>query len=255
MNKLKCFIIIFGIAQLIEFSCFNNNPGKISATGTIEIIEMNVSSKINDDIKALYVKEGDFVYKGDLIAEVEHSILTLQLPKAKSNFETAKINYDRIQTIYEGGNIALKDRDEAENVYINMKTAYEVLKKQIEDCYIKSPIDGIITEQIVEVGEYVNIGTPIYTISKIDPVYLTIYVTEIELGRIRLGQDAVIKIDSYPDKIFKGRISYISPIAEFTPKNIQTKNERVKQVFAVKIETPNKEGILKPGMPADAEIE
>ena len=83
---------------------------------------------------------------------------------------------------------------------------------------------------------------------------LTIYINEKHLGKIQLGQKVKIKNDSFPHQNFTGSIIYISPEAEFTPKNIQTKEERVKQVFAVKIEIPNQDGIFKPGMPADAII-
>jgi HlyD family secretion protein len=81
-----------------------------------------------------------------------------------------------------------------------------------------------------------------------------IYVTEKELGRVRLGDGAEVNIDAFPDKAFAGKVTFISPEAEFTPKNIQTKEDRVKLVFGVKVEIENREGLLKPGLPADAVI-
>ena len=253
-KKLIKFILnIFFI--LIIFSCFSNNLKKIEASGTIEVIETNVSSKSNNEVKELYVDEGDHVKKGDIIAEIDHSILDLQLKLNKSDFKNAESNYKRIKEIYASGNTSLKERDDMENKYTILKETYEITKKQIEDCYIKAPRDGIITNKFVEKGEFVNIGSPVYSISQIDPVNLTIYITEKELGKVRVGYPAKIKIDAYPKKDFTGKIIYISPNAEFTPKNIQTKDERVKQVFGVKIEIPNKEGILKPGTPADAIID
>jgi len=81
-----------------------------------------------------------------------------------------------------------------------------------------------------------------------------IYVTEIEIGRIKLGGEVEVRIDAFPDRPFTGTITYISPEAEFTPKNVQTKEDRVKLVFGVKVEIPNPEGLLKPGLPADAVI-
>ncbi len=248
------FILIVSIIFMI-FSCAYKNAKKIEASGTIEIIETNVSSKNNDEVKELFVDQGDQVKEGDVIAEINHSILDLQLNLAKSNFDTAVSNYKRIKGIFASGNTSLKAKEDSENRYIVTKETYEIVKKQIEDCFVKAPVDGIITNKFVEKGEFVNIGSPIYSISQVDPVNLTIYVTEVELGKVKVGQGVKIKIDSYPKRFFTGRIIYISPNAEFTPKNIQTKEERVKQVFGVKIEIPNKEGILKPGMPADAIIE
>ena len=95
-------------------------------------------------------------------------------------------------------------------------------------------------------------GSTILTLADLDSVYVMIYVTEKELGRVRLGDTAEIRIDAFPDRPFEGRITYISPEAEFTPKNVQTKEDRVKLVFGVKVEIANKDGLLKPGLPADA---
>ena len=92
-------------------------------------------------------------------------------------------------------------------------------------------------------------------ITNLDTVKLTIYVPETDLGNIRLGQQARISVDSRPDTIFPGTVTYISPIAEFTPRDIQTKDDRVKLVYAVKIEMANPQGVFKPGMPADAALD
>jgi len=130
----------------------------------------------------------------------------------------------------------------------------DLLKKTIADATIISPTSGIVTHKAVEAGEFVGPGTPLLTIADLDNVRLNIYVTEVELGRVRLGEPAEIRIDSYPDRVLSGTVVFISPEAEFTPKNVQTREERVKLVFRVKIEIPNPESILKPGMPADASI-
>lgn len=132
--------------------------------------------------------------------------------------------------------------------------AADLLKKTIADCTILAPAGGIVTHKAVEPGELVTPGATIVTLAELDSVYVMIYVTENELGRVRLGGPAEIKIDSFPDKVFEGMVKYISPEAEFTPKNIQTKQDRVKLVFGVKVEIENREGLLKPGLPADAVI-
>jgi HlyD family secretion protein len=130
----------------------------------------------------------------------------------------------------------------------------DLLKKTIDDATIISPASGIVTHKAVEPGEFVGPGTPLLTIADLGNVRLNIYVTEVELGRVRLGQRAEIRIDSHPDRSLNGTVIFISPEAEFTPKNVQTREERVKLVYRVKIEVPNPESILKPGMPADASI-
>jgi HlyD family secretion protein len=130
----------------------------------------------------------------------------------------------------------------------------DLLEKKVRDCVITAPAEGTVTLRGIEPGEYVSPGARVFRITNLDRVKLMIYVAEADLGKIRTGQDASIFVDSHPDRPFPGTIVYISPIAEFTPKNVQTKEERTKLVFAVKVEADNLEGILKPGMPADASV-
>jgi HlyD family secretion protein len=129
-----------------------------------------------------------------------------------------------------------------------------LLKKNIRDCYVVSPINGFLVKTFVERGESVTPMSSLFKVSDLDVVELVIYVSTEELGYVKLGQEADVTIDAFKDKVYKGKVTYISPEAEFTPKNIQTKDERTKLVFAVKITIPNKEYDLKSGMPADAVI-
>lgn len=132
--------------------------------------------------------------------------------------------------------------------------AADLLKKTIADCTVVSPVAGIVTRRPVEAGELVGAGTTVLTVSELDTVHVMLFVTEKELGRVRLGGEADVTIDAAPGRVFKGRVTFISREAEFTPKNIQTKEDRVKLVFGVKVEIPNPDGALKPGLPADAVI-
>ncbi len=132
--------------------------------------------------------------------------------------------------------------------------AADLLRKAIADCVVASPVVGTVTRRPVEAGELVSPGTTVLTVSELDHVHVMLFVTEKELGRVHLGGKADVTIDAAPGRIFKGRVTYISPEAEFTPKNIQTKEDRVKLVFGVKVEIPNPDGALKPGLPADAVI-
>jgi HlyD family secretion protein len=95
----------------------------------------------------------------------------------------------------------------------------------------------------------------VVTIGQLDPVWLRAYIGETDLGRVKLGQAADVTIDSYPGKVFRGSVTFIAQDAEFTPKNVQTEKERVKLVYRIKIAIPNPAQELKPGMPADAQID
>ena len=136
-----------------------------------------------------------------------------------------------------------------------IEASLRLLDSQIEDGSIVCPKDGMVIEKYVEQGEVVNFGMPLCKIADISKVWLKIYVGETMVGKLTVGGEADIRIDSHPGDVFKGRITWISPRAEFTPKNVQTKDSRVDLVYAVKITIENPGGIFKIGMPADAYIE
>jgi HlyD family secretion protein len=107
----------------------------------------------------------------------------------------------------------------------------------------------------VELGERVEIGTPLFTLVDLDSLYVKVYVPEPSIGKVTLGQEARVHVDTYPGRAFPARVTRISQEAEFTPKNVETREERVKLVFAVEIAlAENPGGILKPGMPADVAL-
>jgi HlyD family secretion protein len=117
---------------------------------------------------------------------------------------------------------------------------------------LKSPMDGIATSRNIEPGETVTSGREVITVSDLSRVDLKIFVDETEIGKIKPGQEVDVKVDTFPDKTYKGFVSFISPEGEFTPKIIQTKKERVKLVYLVKVSIDNPHFELKAGMPADA---
>ena len=120
---------------------------------------------------------------------------------------------------------------------------------------MKSPIDGRVLTRTVERGERVEPGTPLFTLVDLDRLYVKIYVPEPSIGKVALGQEARVSVDAYPGRAFPARVSRVSQEAEFTPKNVETREERVKLVFAVEVSLlENPQGVLKPGMPADAVI-
>jgi HlyD family secretion protein len=126
------------------------------------------------------------------------------------------------------------------------------LEQQIRDATIASPIDGVVTEKLTEEGELLGVGAGIALITDIQGAWLNVYVGEPSLGRIRIGQSVEVRTDD--GQIRKGEISFIGSSAEFTPKNVQTEDERVKLVFRVKIRLFNEDRLFKPGMPAEARI-
>jgi len=127
------------------------------------------------------------------------------------------------------------------------------LEQNVRDARITSPIAGVVTSKIAEPGELLAPGSPIVVITDLADAWLNVYVGEPSLGKIRLGQPADVRTDGGEER--QGRIIFIASQAEFTPKNVQTRDERVKLVFKVKIGLDNQDGLFKPGMPAEATLE
>jgi HlyD family secretion protein len=129
-----------------------------------------------------------------------------------------------------------------------------ISQKELSDTEVYTPIDGVVLVKAAEPGEVLAAGTTVVTIGDLEHPWLRAYINETDLGRVKLGQKVKLTTDSFPDKVYWGQVSYIASEAEFTPKQIQTKEERVKLVYRIKIEVDNKEHELKNNMPVDAEI-
>ncbi|MBI4758232.1 MAG: efflux RND transporter periplasmic adaptor subunit [Chloroflexi bacterium] len=134
------------------------------------------------------------------------------------------------------------------------EAALGVLLVQLDKLSLHSPIEGLVTNVAVRVGEMAAPGTTVVTVADLDKMRLTVYIPQDQVGRVKHGQGVQVRTDSFPGQVFPGEVVYISPKAEFTPKNVQTQKERVNTVFAVRIKLANPEHFLKPGMPADAQI-
>ncbi|MBP7460837.1 MAG: efflux RND transporter periplasmic adaptor subunit [Candidatus Delongbacteria bacterium] len=209
------------------------------------------------------------------------------LKQAEANLEIARKDFERIQALFDSQSVTSKMRDDAEARYKIVLSQYEsarqslqklrnlarpeeirsakarldqaaaavsLIAKGIRDCHVVATQAGLISQRPFEVGELITLGAPIAVITHYNPLDLLIYVNAIELGYIKLGQAAEVSIDSYPNRIFPGRVVYIASEAEFTPKNVQTQDDRVKLVYKIKIKVENPEGFLKSGMLADAKI-
>ncbi|HLN91927.1 MAG TPA: efflux RND transporter periplasmic adaptor subunit, partial [Patescibacteria group bacterium] len=134
------------------------------------------------------------------------------------------------------------------------KEALELARTRLSYAAIASPLAGVVLSKNAEPGDYVAPGTPVVTVGSLKDPWLRAYIEETDLGRVKVGQAVEVTADTYPGKKYAGRISFISSQAEFTPKNVQTRKERVKLVYRIKVDVSNPDMELKPGMPADAAI-
>ena len=209
------------------------------------------------------------------------------LQQAQLDMKNKEIQYERMKSLYERNVISKEVFDNAETSYKVAKAALQMAtenyqlvkegprKEDIEDAkaqveqakvslrlaetqlsysVLYCPISGIVLVKSSEVGEVVNPGTSVLTLADINNVWLKAYISETDLSKVKWGQEVIVTTDLRPKKDYKGRISFISSQAEFTPKQIQTEKERVTLVYRIKIDIPNPDRELKPGMPADAKI-
>jgi HlyD family secretion protein len=190
------------------------------------------------------------LFAKDAISAQDRDVADTNLKRSQAAFQQAKERYDQA---VEGAR-----KEEIAVAEANVKQARESLglsRITLDNATLLAPTAGVITVRQAEIGEVVSPGTPVATLADLDHLWLRAYVPETDLGKIRWGQAATVKTDTYPGKTYKGRISFISPQAEFTPKSVQTFQERVTLVYRIKIDVENPNHELKPGMPADAEID
>ena len=134
------------------------------------------------------------------------------------------------------------------------RAALAIAEDDLRKSTLYAPFDAFVTVKDTEEKEFVQPGTPVVTLADLDEVWVKTYVPETQLGRVRLGQEADVLSDTFPGKVYRGKVTFISPEAEFTPKNVQTKEERVKLVYRIKVTLTNPNQELKAGMPVDVII-
>lgn len=186
-----------------------------------------------------------------------------QVSDARTKYETAKAQYEaytaQLNSAKEQLNL-LQSGSTQETINIadagvaQAQANLAIAKAQLVKTILSAPTDGIVSSVNFNRGEFVSPGAAIMNIIETNDRWIKIYVTENQLPKIKLGQKADIYIDAFPGQAFAGTVSYISEKAEFTPKNLQTKEERVNMVFAVKVKISDDKNTLKPGLPADVDI-
>lgn len=191
-----------------------------------------------------------------ILLEMRNNPLTLntQVDAAKAQYEAASAAVEIAQARLD----ALKAGATQEQMAIaqaavkQAEAALGILHVQSAKMTLTSPVNGIVSRRAARLGEIAAPNATLLSVTNLDTVKLTIYVPETRIGQIKLGDEFDVYVDSFPDKAFKGKVVFISTQAEFTPRNVQTKAERVNTVFAVKLQIANPNLELKPGMPADA---
>ncbi|MBZ5606952.1 MAG: HlyD family efflux transporter periplasmic adaptor subunit [Acidobacteriia bacterium] len=197
-----------------------------------------------------------------VLRQAQERLALVEEGPRKEDIEAARADLQRAEAALEASQanrLEVKRREQdvqAHRADIDRARAQVAISEtQIGDTVVTSPIDGVVLVKAAEIGEVLAAGTTVVSIGDVEHPWLRAYISETDLGRVKLGQPVKLTSDSFPGKNYPGRVSFISSEAEFTPKQIQTHEERVKLVYRIKIDVDNPKHELKSNMPVDAEIQ
>jgi len=184
-----------------------------------------------------------------LSLEAELHSTQAELEQAEAQVSEAQAKLDELEAGPTQEAVAL-----AEAQVRQAEAGVALIDARLDQLTLRAPMDGIVSTRSAQVGETATAGKPLLTIANLDQVTLVLYIPENRIGQVDIGQKVEVTVDSFPERTFIGEVDSIAGEAEFTPRNVQTKEERVNLVFAVDVTIPNPDQALKPGMPADATI-
>lgn len=211
------------------------------SVGTIEVTEVDVASRVESQVAERVRDEGDLVKKGGVLYRMTCEDQMVTMEKAGNDFERAK-------KLLASGNMSPE-------TYDNFNKNYGLAKLNVDWCTVLSPMDGTILTKFHEAGDHVFVGTKLMAMGDLSDVWAYVYVDQPMLVGLSLGQEVTGVLPELHGKKIPGRIIHIKDEAEFTPKNVQTRKERTRLVFGVKIRFDNSERLLKPGMPIEVRFQ
>jgi len=294
MKFTVCLRLLIASLMIVSCGKDNLPPGGsgfIEATEIVVSSEIAGQLRIMRFDEGDFITEGDTIGEIDTVttvlrshqagaarqmAETKVKISSLNIEQASQNLSLAKKEYGRVASLIESGSINQQHFDQIETAYqrailskkqadatyqsalaelAKVESEIALLKKQLSDCFPRSPGSGVVTSKFVDAGELIGMGKPLVKIAKLDTVWVKVYLPPEDLTKISLGGHAQVDPQDGRTKPLDGVVSRIADEAEFTPKNVQTKEARADLVYAVKITIPNPEKILKIGMPVSVKIQ
>lgn len=208
--------------------------------GTVEATEVSLSPRISSTISSVTVQEGDVVTRGQ-------ALVLLACEDLKLAADLSERDFARSERLYKDGATPLEAFDRAKN-----KRDDAALKWSW--CRIESPIDGTVLARVKEPGEWASPGVKLLTLADLGGTYAYVFVPQSELHKLKPGMDVEAFLPEAGNAARKARVAFVRPQAEFTPKNVQTREERTRLVYGVKVALDNADGVLKPGMPVEVRL-
>lgn len=270
-RKLLIIIVILVVLALVvgvySLLYSRKNPGLI-LYGNVDVRQVDISFRVQGQVEALYFEEGDCVTAGQLMAQLNNTPFISQVKQAQANIDALKATLEnteklvkRRQELIKVAAVSQEDLDtalsnQASQIANLASSEAQLVVSQDNLAFTKAwaPTNGVILTRIREPGSVVNPAEPIYVLSVSSPVWIRAYVSEPDLGRICFGMPAEIYTDTKEGPTYTGKIGFISPVAEFTPKTVQTTQLRTELVYRLRIYVENPDFRLKQGMPVTVKL-
>ncbi len=238
---MKRFIPILLIAALVTgYLLYKRQHPDFTYAGTVEVETVDISPGVASPIAGLYAREGDLVKAGQLLIQ-------LSCPELRVAAGQAQSDLNRNQSLFDAGSLAAANFDRS-------RYASRDAQVKLGWCDIQAPVGGTVTTIYRRVGEWARPGQNLLTLADLTQPYVFIYVPQTVFSKLKVGQEVICSLPELEGKKIKGTLAYIRPEAEFTPKNVQTREERARLVYGVKLRLENKDGLLKPGMSLEADL-
>jgi HlyD family secretion protein len=263
---------IFQIASLWEFfKPYFHNPtssNELVLYGNVDVRQVDLGFRVKGRVESMPFQEGDFVSSGTLMATLDKQPYIDEVNQALANVESVRTSLKnaekllkRRQDLVGDGGVSIEDFENAlsskEVLVANLKQAEAslgIVQTNLRDTELYAPSDGVILTRIRESGTVVKEADPVYTLSLTSPVWIRAFVTEPLLGVVYPGMPAEIITDTKGAPIYKGHVGFISPVAEFTPKSVETTELRIDLVYRLRIIADNPDNGLRQGMPVTVKL-
>lgn len=244
-------VIVIAVAGYFAWNYFANSGASSTAlggSGTIETVQIALTPQLSGRIVSAPAEEGIAVKKGDVLYRLDATLADLQVSQARAGVTAAKANYDQVRT---SNSSKSSDKAAAKAQLDQAKVALQMAEVQAGYAQIVSPIDGVLTNLAARTGENASPGNTLAVVSDPASMTVTIYIAESQIGLVKTGQSGTLTTDSTGAKAYSVQVVFVGSQAEFTPASIETKDQRVKLVYQVKLRITDADSALKPGMPAD----
>ena len=277
MKKKILLLIIVILAVIICFFAFKKenkeNDTELTLYGNIEIRQVDLSFQVPGLVSKLLKEEGDTVKKGELVAVMDESDYDANFKRAAAEVDRtlaaqkdATDKYNRYAPLGIDDTVSKQEVESLYNAQNKANADYKAavankdyLSNQLKYTKLYAPEDGTIMVRVVEPGSNVQKGQPVYTMAKTNPVWVRAYVNEKDLGNIKYGQEVNVYTDTVNPQTgkkreYKGQVGYISPVAEFTPKTVQSTDTRTDLVYRIRVYIYDIDEFLRQGMPVTIKV-